>query len=93
MSSAYDYRQERKELFTDKGQRIFLKFRDRCDDLLRISGAFTLDKAICEGSFGGGTSYTHIACVDRMVELGELIELGRCGSWAQDRVFARPARR
>lgn len=96
MGYGYDYQAERQEIFTEGGQAIFLKIRDRCDGLLRLAGAFTLEQAICgksSESFGGGTNWFHIACLDRMVELGELVEVGRCGPWAQDRVFARPSRR
>ena len=65
----YRYETERPNLFTDEGQRRFLEIRDRADRLLRVAGAATLGKLL-----GGATgdSFALIACVDRLVELGEL---------------------
>jgi hypothetical protein len=58
-------------LFTDKGQVIFLKVRDRVKELLRTAGAFRMHAAI-----GGieGSSWQLIACIDRLVELGEIVQ-------------------
>ena len=55
----YNYAEERKNLFTDEGQRKLLKMRDA-------------------------------ACIDRLVELGEIIEVGSKNTWGQFRLFTKP---
>jgi hypothetical protein len=66
---SYSYETEKAALFTDDGQRMFLRVRDRVGTLLKQSGAFTLGHAIdaCTGN-----SWTMLACVDRLEELGEI---------------------
>lgn len=84
---AYDYAVERQKIFTDEGQRTFLKIRDRSQHLLKEAGAFRLSEVLHGVS---GDSWEHIACLDRLVELGEIIELPRDGCWGQYRVFTSP---
>lgn len=79
----YDYRTERARIFTEEGQREFLELRDRVRGLLNQAGAFTMGKA-----FGSGETWFMMACVDRLVELEELAEVGAHPSrWGQHRVF------
>lgn len=87
----YRYEDEREKLFTDDGQRLFLEIRDRTFGLLKIAGAARLEEMI-KGSVGD--SWRMLACVDRMVELSELVELIYPGSPAQgqNRVFVRGLR-
>lgn len=68
----YDYRTQRAELFTERGQIMFLEIRDRVKRLLSQSGAVRMEEAIKGTS---GVSWDMLACVDRMVELGELREI------------------
>ena len=68
----YNYQQVKPLLFSDEGQRLFLKCRDRVKDLLKASGAVRMEEAIKTLS---GTSWTMLACLDRMVELGEIREI------------------
>ncbi len=68
----YTYQVEKGSLFTDQGQRMFLKIRDRTKHLLSVAGAVKLSKAI-EGMTGD--SWSMYACMDRMVELGEIVEI------------------
>lgn len=75
----YDYQTQRAELFTEDGQVQFIKVRDKAMQLLETAGAFRLQEA-------GFCSWEEIACIDRMVELGELVEFKRA-CWAQYRVF------
>lgn len=83
---SYEYEKERERLFTDEGQRLFLKIRDRVACLLADAGAFTMEKATRGNT---GDSWQMIACVDRMVELGEIAQVGLAPrGWGQDRVFA-----
>ena len=68
----YNYQQVKPLLFSDEGQRLFLKCRDRVKDLLKASGAVRMEEAIKTLS---GDSWTMLACLDRMVELGEIREI------------------
>jgi hypothetical protein len=79
---SYDYKAEREYLFTEPGQRIFIRVRDQVNELLKKAGAFRLEEA-------GICAWEQVACVDRMVELGELIEWPR-ECWGQYRVFTTP---
>lgn len=78
----YEYRNEREALFTEAGQRRFIAVRDKVKSMIKTAGAFRLGEA-------GIYSWEEMACVDRMVELGELVEFKR-ESWGQYRVFTTP---
>jgi hypothetical protein len=79
----YSYKEEKEKLFTDQGQRKFLKVRDITNSLIGKAGAVTLGKVFDEIK---GDSFECIACLDRMVELGEIIEVPT-NDWAQYRIF------
>jgi len=79
---AYDYDKEKEWLFTDEGQRAFLKRRDLAQRLLEQAGAVRMNELLLTGS-----AWSSMACVDRMVELGELKEVTRPDVMAQYRVF------
>ena len=79
---SYNYETEKAWLFTDEGQRQFLKIRDRAKNLLKVAGAFRMAEL-------EAVSWGEMACVDRLVELGEIVEWPR-ESWAQYRVFTTP---
>ena len=82
----YRYSDIKPKLFTEDGSVMFTKIRDRVKRLLAESGAFTMGAAIRVA--GGGDSWTMLACVDRLVELGEIREVTEPGVVAgQDRVF------
>jgi hypothetical protein len=68
----YDYRKERDKIFTDEGQRTFLKVRDRVQHLLKEAGAARMLEILRGLS---GDTWILIACVDRMFEIGELLEV------------------
>ena len=84
---SYEYQAQKVELFTDEGQRMFLKVRDKAKHLLKEAGAFRQQEVLRD--CGGGDSFTMIACVDRLVELGEIVELER-NCWTQYKVYAEP---
>lgn len=87
MNSSYTYAKCKPNVLTDDGQRLFLQIRDRVKSLLKMAGAFRLQEAISESS---GSSFDMIACVDRLVELGEIYELPRHAAvhpWNQNRIF------
>jgi hypothetical protein len=81
----YEYEKQKPELFTDAGQRMFLRVRDFVGETLEVAGAVRMDK--CMDAAGVGGSWTMLACVDRMVELGELREITPEGFPCQYRVF------
>lgn len=79
--SGYRYVDEREHLFTDQGQRLFLKMRDQVKALVGRSGAVTLDAAChLPSGIGAASNWEMMACVDRMVEIGELVELQGVGT-------------
>jgi hypothetical protein len=65
----YVYQEEKPKLLTDAGQRLFLRFRDRTQQLLKTSGAARAHELMAGFS---GDSWVLLACIDRLVELGEL---------------------
>lgn len=69
---SYRYEDLKASIFSEQGQRMFLSIRDQVRRHLRESGAVMMEHAI-SGQTGG--SWEMLACVDRMVELGELWEL------------------
>jgi hypothetical protein len=68
---SYLYETQRPNLFTDDGQRMFLRIRDAAKEHLAKSGAVMGDRLL----FGTGDSWDMLACIDRLVELGELLEV------------------
>lgn len=79
---SYEYATERPNLFTEEGQTRFIKVRDKVNLLIKAAGVFRLQEA-------GIGSWEEMACVDRMVEMGELVEFDR-PCWGQYRVFTTP---
>lgn len=82
----YDYKAVRSNLFTDDGQRLFLQIRDNTKRLIAESGA-----AMAENCWKGctGSTWNFMACLDRMVELGELREISPEECAGQHRVFIK----
>lgn len=83
--SGYCYQIEKPKLLTDEGQRTFLAVRDRAFRLLLEAGAFKLFYA-CKG-VSDPSSWFLMACVDRMVEIGEITEITGQLVAGQNRVF------
>lgn len=81
---SYSYEKEKPHIFTDDGQRQFLKVRDFAHKTLAVAGAVQ-GWALIEAA-GSGDSWKMMACIDRLVELGELREIPTGGAW-QHRVF------
>lgn len=82
----YSYKKEKAELFTDEGQRMFLKVRDKAKELTEKSGAVTAFMLM--RAAGSGSSWTQMACIDRLVELGEirLVDGSQHDAW-QNRIY------
>ena len=85
----YNYEVQKSFLFTDEGQRMFLKVRDYVGYLLEEAGAFKMIRA-WENVTGG--SWDMLACVDRLVELGEILEVKKENTAGQDRIFIKAVR-
>jgi len=83
---SYSYANERARIFTEEGQRMFLRIRDKTAGLLKMAGAARMQEMIAGNS---GAVWDMIACVDRMVELGEIREITHGGVAGQYRVFVR----
>ena len=82
----YNYETEKQSIFTDEGQKTFLQIRDKVHKHLNLSGAFMMENII--NGIVGGTTWFHMACVDRLQELGEITELTSLVR-GQDRVFVK----
>ena len=71
---------------TDEGQREFMVVRDWVKNTPQVAGAFRALEAMGASAL---QSWEHMACIDRMVELGELTELTASDEVGQHRVFIR----
>jgi hypothetical protein len=89
----YRYETEKNALFTKGGQRLFLGIRDQTQRLLKIAGAVRMQEAIALPPGISADSWTLLACVDRLVELGELREVGSTDVAGQYRVFVSGRKR
>ena len=81
----YVYEEQKDKLFTDEGQRKFLNVRDRVQAFLKSAGAFRAEEVfsgICVAD-----SWTVFACIDRLVELGEIREVLQENAISQERIY------
>lgn len=84
--TTYNYKEQKKSIFTEDGQVLLLKVRDKAQQLLDGAGAFRLQELM---QWVSGDSWTILACVDRLVELGEIREIPQGKVMGQDRVFVK----
>jgi hypothetical protein len=82
----YNYNEQKKKIFTEKGQEMFLKIRDNSKTMLSIAGCFRMTEAI---KVVTGDVWDMMACVDRMVELGEIVEVEQKNCAGQHRIFVK----
>lgn len=86
----YVYADYRPYVFTEEGQITFLRIRDAAGKLIEMSGAASCHKlmqGVC------GDTWETLACIDRLVEIGELIEIPNPASkFTQHRIFIHPYR-
>ena len=80
----YKYEDLKPTVFTENGQEMFLKIRDQISYFLKISGAVRMQEALT-GTYGD--SWESMACVDRLIELGEIKEITGPETIGQHRVF------
>ena len=83
----YDYKKERPGIFTEPGVETLIKLRENARALTEQAGAAQMG-AIIRGVCGD--TWLMLACVDYMVEKGELkeIQFGPCTG--QNRIFVKP---
>lgn len=81
---SYIYEEQKASVFTDEGQRMFLKIRDHVQKCLDIAGVVRMQEAMRVVT---GDTWEIMACVDRLVEIGELKEMQIASCACQDRVF------
>jgi len=81
---SYKYENEKAKIFTEEGSREFIKVRDEAKRLLDEAGAFMMFKPLKGVT---GDSWTMMAYVDRLVELGEIREITGPQVAGQHRVF------
>jgi hypothetical protein len=82
---AYDYKTQRANVFTEDGQVMFLKIRDTTKELIKKAGVARSDKMMAGCT---GDVWNMLACIDRLVELGDVHEIPNSMSGAgQHRVF------
>lgn len=84
---SYSYRTERPWLFTEQGQICLLKARDQAFRLCDDAGAFVAFAALRKVDYGD--TFKAMAILDRLVELGDIVEVTGAGAAGQDRVFRR----
>jgi len=81
---SYEYLKERSYVLTKEGQCKMFNVRNVADQAIKISGAVRADKLM--DAAGSGNSWSLMAVVDYLVEVGELREIPTYGAW-QHRVF------
>lgn len=81
----YNYADCKSDILTDDGQRLFLRIRDWVQKNLKVAGAVRMEEIL--KAAGSGDSWTMLACVDRLVELGEIREITQEKVAGQHRVF------
>ncbi len=80
----YSYETERPKVFLEENQKMFLGIRGKTKELISIAGAARCDKIIAGQS---GDSWTMLACIDRLVEMGEIEEVNQGNCRGQDRLY------
>ncbi len=84
---SYVYAAEKVRLFTDEGSRDFIANRDIAMRMVGETGAFRVLEFL--GKSKGSDTWFRIACLDRMVEMGDLVKLPR-DCWQQYEVYTSP---
>lgn len=78
----YNYQKIKPELFKEENQKFFLDIRTKVFNLISKSGSVKMEQILI------GDSWLCMACVDRLVELGEITEIPTTG-FAQHRIFTK----
>ena len=85
---SYNYQIDKEQIFTEEGLVTFLKIRDRTLDILIRYGSVMMEDALKAVT---GNNWFHMACVDHMVTLGDIVEVIRTPDTpGQYRIFTKP---
>lgn len=84
----YSYEEQLQNIFSNDGQRIFFKIAVRVMEMLRDTGAVTMEKAT-EGQPSIAGKWFHMACLDHMVVIGLIREVTGTDVPQQFRIFVR----
>lgn len=78
----YKYEEQKAAIFTESGARTLIEMRDKIKAALQSTGAFIVEKVMVSGD-----SWTMLAVVDYLAELGEIREIKQERCAGQRRVF------
>lgn len=78
---SYSYETEKPNVFSEDGQEMFLRIRDWLKKSLAETGAARVGEIVRHAG-GSGSSFTMLACIDRLVELKEFQYACKCGHGA-----------
>ena len=82
---SYDYKEQRQALLDDpKGMETLFQTRTKARAALELAGAFRADKVMAGPAMD---AWTQLACLDYLVELGEIREIKQENCFAQHRIF------
>ena len=82
----YSYQGMKGIIYTDSGLRKFLKIRDFVHEAIKKTGCIRMENVI---SYVAGDPWEAMACVDRLVELGEISEIFQPYVPGQNRIFIK----
>lgn len=80
----YKYEDMKSKILTEDGLDVYIKTSNLAKDLLNTSGSFMMSKVMKSGD-----SWLIMACVDMMVERGEITEVTSSNTAGQHRVFVK----
>ena len=63
----YNYKEQREKIFTPDGIELLIKILYRIDELTKVAGVCTIEKAT---NGHGGNNWQMIACIDYLAEIG-----------------------
>lgn len=78
----YDYQKRRPFVFTESGVKMLLEIRDKVFSLCKKAGACTMEAAMTSGD-----SWDMLACVDYLVERGDICKRPGQFSSGQDQIL------
>lgn len=84
---SYVYQNYRHTVFSEEGSIMLLKIRDAAKDHIAKAGAVRCDKLL--NAAGAGDTWSMLACVDRLVEMGDMIEIPQARCAGQHRIFTK----
>lgn len=65
----YNYNEQKAKLFTTEGVKMLMQISANAKRLTDIAGCATIEKVI---SCASGDTWTMLACIDYLIEIGEL---------------------